>query len=269
VRGRLLGIATAVAALVLSGTALAVGPWPGLARSVPSADGVRYVASRAHGATTVRALRGSRVVAVTRVEGLFGIPAVTINAHAGGLSPNGRLLVLAEPPNYEGLRSQSRFALVATKPLAQRYTIVLPGEFGFDALSPDGRTLFLLRHGSSSDLNAYEVRAYDLRAKQLLRRVVVAKGESATMRGYPAQRATSKSGVWVYTLYSRQSGAPFIHALNTVRRSAVCIDLPWRGASFADVFQAKFNLSHDERTLVLKWNGRTVATVDTRTFRVS
>ena len=258
-----------MAALVLCGTALAVGPWPGLARSVSSADGVRYVASRAHGATTVRALRGSRVVATAKVDGLFGIPAVTINARAGGLSPNGRLLVLAEPPNYEGLRSRSQFVLLATKPLAVRDTIVLPGEFGFDALSPDGRTLFLLRHGSSSDLNAYEVRAYDLSAKKLLRRVIVAKGESATMRGYPAQRATSKSGTWVYTLYSRQRGAPFIHALNTVRRSAVCIDLPWHDASFSDAFQARFVLSPDDRTLTVRMSSGAVATVDTRTFRVS
>jgi hypothetical protein len=236
---------------------------------VSSADGIRYVTARAHGVTTVRALRGSRVLATATVDGLFGIPAVTINARAGGLSPNGRLLVLSEPTNYQGLRSRSRFVLLATKPLAVRDTIVLPGEFGFDALSPDGRTLFLLRHGSSADLNAYEVRAYDLRANKLMRRVIVAKGESATMRGYPAQRATSKSGAWVYTLYSRQHGAPFIHALNTVRRVAVCIDLPWRDASFDDAFRATFRLSPDGRTLVVRSDGRTVATVDTRTFRVS
>jgi hypothetical protein len=268
VRRQLLGLGTAVSALVVCGTALAVGPWPGLARSVTSTDGVRYVTSRADGATTVRALRGSKVLARTTVDGPFGIPAVTINGRAGGLSPNGRLLVLAEPPNYEGLRARSSFVLLATKPLAVRDTIVLPGEFGFDALSPDGRTLFLLRHGSSTDLNAYEVRAYDLRAGKLLHRVIVAKGESATMRGYPAQRATTKSGAWVYTLYSRQRGAPFIHALNTLRRSAVCIDLPWRDATFSDAFQATFRLSPDERTLVVRSNGRTVATVDTRTFRV-
>ena len=266
-RVRALG-AAAVAALISSGAALAVGPWPGLARWVDSPAGVRYAAARSNGSTVVRAIRGGRVIAQTTVDGLFGIPAVTSNGLAGGLSPDGRLLVLAEPPNYEGLRSRSTFVLLATKPLAVRETIVLPGELGFDALAPDGRTLYLIRHGSSTDLNAYQVRAYDLRAKKLLRRVVVAKGERSTMRGYPAQRVTSKTGAWVYTLYSRQRGAPFVHALNTVGRSAVCIDLPWRNASFSDAFQARFVLSPDGRTLSVTMSSGATATVDTRTFRV-
>ena len=266
-RARVSGVAAA-AALILSGTALAVGPWPGLARSVSSADGVRYTAARAHGATVVRAIRGGRVVADATVDGAFGIPAVTSNGLPGGLSPDGRHLVLSEPPNYEGLRPRSTFVFLSTRPLAVRDTIVVPGELGFDALSPDGRTMFLIRHGSSTDLNAYQVRAYDLRAKKLLRRVIVAKGESATMRGYPAQRAASKTGAWVYTLYSRQRGAPFIHALNTVARSAVCIDLPWRNASFSDAFEAKLVLSPDGRTLVVKASSGIDLRVDTRTFRV-
>jgi hypothetical protein len=216
----------------------------------------------------VRAIRGGRVVAKTTVDGAYGIPAVTSTGLAGGLSPDGRLLVLAEPTNYQELREKSRFVVLTTKPLAVRETVVLPGEFGFDALSPDRRTLYLLRHASTSDLNAYEVRAYDLRESRLLERVIVAKGESATMRGYPAARATSSSGAWVYTLYSRQNGDPFIHALNAARRSAVCIDLPWH-ASFSDAFEARLALSPDGRKLVVWSSGAAVATVDTKTFAVS
>ncbi|MFL5954064.1 MAG: hypothetical protein ACJ76I_08150 [Gaiellaceae bacterium] len=259
--------AVAVSALILSGVATAVGPWPGLARSVSTADGVRYTATRTAGSTTVRAIRGGQVLATTTVEGSFGIPAVTSNGLAGGLSPDGSLLVLAEPPTYQGLRSTSKLAVLATKPLALRNTVALPGEFGFDALSPDGRTLYLIEHKSTSNLIAYRVRAYDLRAERLLSRVIVAKGETATMSGYPVARATPKNGTWVYTLYTRQSGATFVHALNTPQRFAVCIDLPWKPAG-TNAWQGRLVLSSSSHTLVVQANGRAVAKIDTRTFRV-
>jgi hypothetical protein len=31
----------------------------------------------------------------------------------------------------------------------------------------------------------------------------------------------------VYTLYSNQNNYPFVHALDTVNRTAVCIGIPW------------------------------------------
>ena len=46
------------------------------------------------------------------------------------------------------------------------------------------------------------------------------------MRGEPGTRATSADGRWAYTLYARQKHAPFVHALDTARRQAYCIDLP-------------------------------------------
>jgi hypothetical protein len=35
-------------------------------------------------------------------------------------------------------------------------------------------------------------------------------------------------GRWAYTLYARQGRAPFVHALDTVKREAYCTDLPLR-----------------------------------------
>ena len=49
------------------------------------------------------------------------------------------------------------------------------------------------------------------------------------MEGSPMTRATSADGRWVYTLYSRPGGYPFVHALDTVNGVAHCIGLPWRG----------------------------------------
>src|SRR3954470_15691750 len=264
--------AVAVAALIVSGAALGVGPWPGLAASVALNDGaLRYTASRSTKSTVVRATTrgaGARVVATATLDGRWGIPAVTSVGLAGGLSADGRLLVLTEPPNYAGLRSRSTFLLLDTKKLALRDTIVLRGEFGFDTFSGDGRTLYLIQHRSARDLVSYVVRGYDLVHERLLPGVIVAKGDSATMRGYPVSRATGRAGAWVYTLYHRQTGEPFVHALDTNRRYAVCIDLPWK-ASEQDVWEARLALSPDGRKLLVRSRVSVVARVDTTTFRVS
>ena len=67
---------------------------------------------------------------------------VTLGAPGvGGLSPNGRILVLSDNVNSDGtLRDRSRFAVVDTRTLAIVRTIALRGDYSFDALSP-GRTL--------------------------------------------------------------------------------------------------------------------------------
>jgi len=264
--------AVAAVAFTISGAAQAVGPWPGLASAVVSTDGaVRYTVSRSGDSTTVRA-RGleaaSRVIASAKVPGRWGIPAVTSTGVAGGLSPDGRLLVLTQPPTYSGLRKESRLLLLATKTLALRDTVVLRGEFGFDAFSANGRTLYLIQHKSARDLVAYVVRGYDLAQKRLLPGAIVAKGESENMRGYPVARATRAQGAWVYTLYTRQTGRPFIHALATNDRYAVCIDLPSAVAP-QEIWTTRLALSRDGRKLLVRSEGKVVARVDTRSFRVT
>jgi hypothetical protein len=267
----ILAIAVVAAALSVVGVALAVGPWPGLAASVPSPAGdVRYTAARANGKTTVKAIKEGTVVASTRLAGAFGIPAVTSLGTPGGLSPDGRLLVLAQPPSYEGLRIQSRFVVLSTTRLARVATIALPGEFGFDAVSPDRRTLYVIQHVSTSDLVRYVVRAYDLPARRLLPRVIVDKrNPSEVMRGYPVARATSPGGDWVYTLYLKNPGSSvtFVHALNAAGRTAFCIDLPnWSPGD--DVWETRLELLGDN-LLVKAKGGATVARIDTRTLQVA
>lgn len=264
--------AVAAVALTISGAAHAVGPWPGLASAVISPGGdVRYTASRSAESTTVRARAlgpGGAVIATAKLDGLWGIPAITSTGVAGGLSPDGRVLVLTQPPRYNGLRTESRLLLLSARTLALQDTIVLKGEFGFDAFSADGRTLYLIQHKSARDLVAYVVRGYDLAQKRLLARAIVAKGESENMRGYPVARATRAQGAWVYTLYTRQAGKPFIHALATNDRYAVCIDLPW-ASSPQQIWSTRLSLSRDGRKLLVRSQGTVVARVDTRSFRVT
>lgn len=264
--------AALVAAASICGAALAVGPWPGLAPALTSPSGdVRYTATRAHGSTTVKAIRDGTTIASAKFAGPFGIPAVTSNGLAGGLSPDGRILVLAEPPNYQGLREQSRFLVVNTKTLSLAKRISLRGEFGFDAISPNRQFVYVTQHVSSQDLVRYVVRAYDLKAGRLVPGAIVDKREpDEAMRGYPIQRATSTGGVWVYTLYSRPDtmALSFVHALNTARRVAFCIDLP-RWPAGTNSWNATLALSQDGSRLVVHGPDRqTSATIDTKTLKL-
>jgi hypothetical protein len=264
-------VVTIAAVLGAAGAAWAVGPWPGLAASVqaPSGD-VRYAAARGGGATTVRKIdTEGRLLVSKRLTGAFGIPAVTSEGEAGGLSPDGRLLVLVEPPNYNGLRQQSRFVVLSTRTLARLATITLPGEFGFDAISPDRRTLYVIQHASQADLVRYVVRAYDLVKRRLLPQAIVDKREpDERMRGYPIARATSPGGAWVYTMYWKVPGSSvtFVHALNAAGRSAFCVDLPaWTTGE--DIWDARLELAGKVLT-VRDGSGKAFARIDTRTLRV-
>jgi len=254
-------LAALVAALVVVAGAAAVGPWPGTVSSVTSAvTGVRYSVSD-DGTTTELVARRNGQARTRTLTGVWRIPAVTSTELPGGLSPDGRLLVLVQQPNGSTLRAQSKFLVVATRSLRVTRAITLRGEFGFDAVSADRRTLYVIEHGDRNDLNAYIVRAYDLAAGTLLARPVVAKGEGPTMSGYPVARATTTRGTWVYTLYWRPNGSTFVHALGTTQRRAVCLDLQW---TTSQPWNSRLALSPDgSKLFVREPSGALVATVAT------
>jgi hypothetical protein len=207
-------------ALTFTPAASAAGPWLGTA-----SNGVGYTAV-VHGTTTLVA-DGSHSISVA---GKWGIPRVTLNNGVGGLSPDGHTLVLAQDGvNHANgaLSRASSFLVLDTKPLSVRTTVRLHGDFGFDTLSPRGRTLYLIEHVSNENLFRYRVRAYDLAERGLLARVIADKTQRDwLMNGYPVARATTENGRWVYTLYSNPDNYPFVHALDTVHRTAVCIGIP-------------------------------------------
>ena len=210
-----------LALLVFVPTASAAGPWLGVAT-----NGLGYTVSYGGNVTHIGSLT---------VRGVWGIPRVTLENGVGGLSADGRTLVLAQSnvnhPNGALARTSS-FLVLGTKPLHVRHTVTLRGDFGFDALSPHGRTLYLIQHVSSENLSRYRVRAYDLARGRLLSRVIADKRQRDwLMVGSPVTRATSANGSWVYTLYASGNNYPFVHALDTVHRSAVCIGIPWNWAT--------------------------------------
>jgi hypothetical protein len=89
---------------VLVGSALGAGPSPGVTFGSPgvvSRDGkLRYLALRAGGGTLVEAVttRGGVVRRARYLRGAFGIPLVAYDGSSGGLTRNGRRLVVYEPP---------------------------------------------------------------------------------------------------------------------------------------------------------------------------
>lgn len=102
----------------------------------------------------------------------------------------------------------------------------LPGRFEFDALSTDGRLLYLIEHRPPKGSENYRVRVYDFSADELRKRPVADKRNLQTdMTGRPMAQTTSADGVWVFTLY-RGAEHAFVHALNVDRAEALCLDLP-------------------------------------------
>ncbi len=227
---RTVAIAAALG-LAFVGNALAAGPQLSPVQGgsgVTSRDGTtRYLVVDAGGARSlVEAVQthGGRVTSSYVLNGSWGVPLITLGGETGGLSRDGQLLVLAnrEPPG-----PRTAFVLMYTHPLAPEQIVSLTGNFAFDALSPDAGTLYLIQHGVG-DPTQYRVRAYDLRRNRLLPYVIADKRQAGwTMTGYPVARATSSDGRWIYTLYRNDGGYPFVHALDSVHRSAVCIGLPW------------------------------------------
>ncbi|MGZ4398963.1 MAG: hypothetical protein ACXVZ1_11180 [Gaiellaceae bacterium] len=263
-------------AAVAARQASAVGPslWivdAGKGITNPS-SGVRFAVRLRNGGTRLAAVRkrDGQVLRSTSLKGTWGLQAVTLGGTVAGLSANGRVLVLSSPPLAPGApRSHSRFTVVRTSDLRVVRLIRLAGELTLDALSPDGRTLYLIQHLAGGDISRYRVRAYDLRRGELLPRVIVDRREGEwTMRGYPLDRVVSASAAWVYTLYQPAQGHPFIHALDTVHRSAVCVDLPL-GTAPSTLDGARLTLSRDGRTLGVRGPhvGGPIA-IDTRTLRI-
>ena len=231
---------------------------------------VRYVAlPDEHNTFVERTERGTGTLLGSRMlRGRFEIPVVAYDGSAGGLSADGKTLVLIRPrPRFP--RAQTTFAVLDASSLRLRRTIGLRGDYSFDALSPDGGWMYLIHYTAPKDPLQYEVRALDLRTGRLDPKPIVDKREpDEKMNGHPVTRATSSDGRWAYTLY--EGGEyPFVHALDTARRDARCIDLDWLHGR-KGLWELRFALRDEGRRLAVREpGGEFVAVVDTKTFEAS
>jgi hypothetical protein len=211
---------------------------------------------------------GGRVVVYRVVRDRFTIPAVAYDGSPGGLSADARTLVLVRP-RVAFPQPRTTFAIVDARRLRVREVVTLPGDFSFDAISPDGRWLYLVQYLSPRDPARYLVRLYDLRVGRLLREPVIDPREVGdVMRGSPVSRAASPDGRFAYTLYDGAGEHPFIHALDTERRTARCIDLHGLMGR-DDLFDLRLDVGPGGTIIVSDVSGDRVLMVDARTGRVS
>ena len=237
--------------------------------STPGAEGREYLTRRARPGTVLveREAAGGRVLRRLRLPGNLSIPVVAYDRTSGGLSADGRTLVLIKSPRSFP-QPETTLAVIDPGRMEGRGTIRLEGHFSFDALSPDGRTMYLIEYLSEHDVRRYAVRAYDLRARRLIPGPIVDPREPGErMNGLPMNRATGAGGRWEYTLYDAPEH-PFIHALDTEGRKAFCIDLDALAGRRNGMWGVKLEFD-GPGTLRVVDDGKRLAGVDTRTLRVT
>lgn len=198
------------------------------------------------------------------IVGAYGIPSIVYGAGGDSLSQDGRTLVLGQA----GVAPTSGFLVYNTKTMQMTDSVALPGQFSFDALSPDASRMYVIQYlgAKHGDYAHYVVRAVDLTTNRLLPgRIADHAQKSWVMDGFPVTRTTSAGGRWVYTLYQNGgNGYPFIHALDTVRGVAHCVGLPMTSGLW------NLKLSLHGSTLAVHWlSGRPWKNVNTTTWAVT
>jgi len=222
------------------------------------------------GSTTVAqiAVDGGKVERWRGLEGDWALPAVTQLGTAAGVSADGGTLVLIHP--QYGRRTPTTTDFLALNPdrrLKPRVQISLDGSYSFDAISPNGRLAYLVEYEDPRDPLDYRVRVLDLVSGELRPGEVVDPEEpDERMAGIPLSRGASSDGRWAYTLYSGGEET-FIHALDTVDATAVCVDLPQfdpRG----NYFNLGLEVDSGTGAITVLRRGQPEAVVDPLTFEV-
>lgn len=225
----------ALAAAIAVGTAGADGsPYaPGLvqgATGVRAPNGaLRYVTLATPRSTVVAAIRvrSGQVVRSNVLRGFYGVPIVAWDGSTGGVSGDGRTLVLASYGPLPGDEGVTPLVVLRTRTLRKVGSFMLRGSWAYDAISPDGSRLYLIEYLSAGQSPRYRVRSLDTATGHLDPEAIVdRREEEVLMRGQPVTRKASLDGRWAYTLYARQRNEPFVHALDTMEGHAYCIDLP-------------------------------------------
>jgi hypothetical protein len=218
-----------------------------LPRGAFSADGRTFVAA-------ARTSSGSTTVA--RIDARTGKPqrawSLRGQWEVGGVTADGTTIALA------------RHTRRATILRVGSHRRALGGWRDVEALSPDGRRLYLVHWGR----NNYVLEQLDLATGRLAPTRLADPDEK--MIGLPSTAVATRDGHWLFTLYWQGEGEEnFVHALDLRNGVAHCIDLPLEGDYFP-VATSALALSPDEQRLYLAspYLGR-VTTVDVDRLEVT
>jgi hypothetical protein len=283
-------IATLLLALALT-PATAAGDGFGLLGAAHRLDDppYRYVVLSPHTRHPVTVveridLRDSTIDRWWYLRGTYYLPAVAYDGSAGGLSADGKLVLVTMPRRFPPKRTG--FAVLDTRLFlrhpqtgeAPRHAVTrfsLRGAYGFDAISPDASTMYLIHNFFDRKRRGrYEVRALDMASGRLRPGPIVDPSEpDERMQGSAVSRVASADGRWAYTLYTG-SAETFLHALDTVRGRAVCVDLPGL-EDLREPFQLRLALDEAGGEIIVRSRDTKDApdapllTIDTGTFHIS
>lgn len=191
--------------------------------------------------TDVDARTGS-VSRTLRLPGSFQLPDGTVTGVPGGLSQDGRWLVLESATGQD--KAASHLLIVDASRMKVVVPVDLAGSFQFDAISNDDQRLYLVEYLSGAN---YRVRVYNVLSGHLESYIVVDKSNpSESMTGIRLSGVPSPDGQWLYSVYARPHQGAFIHALNLNQPYAFCLELPGSGyESSSDEFHWSLALSAD------------------------
>ena len=215
-------------------TALAT-PLAAVADALPTPPRVEVIAAPHAGSWRVTT-SGSRTVVERRdgrrswsrtFTGRFALPVVTARGLRAGPSLDGTSIVLSTTIASAKPASTTSFAIVSRTRVRR---LELAGRWAFDAVSPDGVTVFL---AESIGRNQYWIRSVDVTSSNIGERLVTKTisydelpgGPDGPMEGLALDRLMSPDELTAYTLYDGPSH-PFVHALDTAHGGALCYDLP-------------------------------------------
>lgn len=154
--------------------------------------------------------------------GSFELPAAAANGVPGGLSADGRWLVVQA---FDGAATNMLVIDTATFKVTDRIT--LTGRFHFDAISGDGLRLYLIQYLNGKE---YYVRLFNVADNKLDANIVIDKSDgNQAMTGLRLSGVPAPDGSMLFSMYVRESESPFIHALNLSGPFAFCLDLPGGG----------------------------------------
>ena len=159
------------------------------------------------------------------VAGRWAMPS-SYGAAPNGFSTDGSWLVLAAPQTNDGGVTTSAFAVIDTGRATVARTVTATGDHTFDAISADGRSLYVVEHlGAPAQ---YRVRVAGGGGSALsVAPIVDLKVAAPQMNGIYHSSVALPNGTWNYGLYFSPTKGAFIHALNTSQLYAQCIlDVP-------------------------------------------
>jgi sugar lactone lactonase YvrE len=180
-----------------------------------------------------------------RLPGNYRLPEATLSGVPGGLSQNGRWLVVESFDMAGNIPSATHFLVIDTTYSVSPRPVDLRGNFNFDAISNDGQRLYMIEFVSTT---IYRVRMYNVLQGLMDPTIVFDKSDgSQAMAGLRIAGVASPDGSWLYSVYAREKQGPFIHALSLDGPVAFCIDLPGSGygTGGSDAFHWSLALSPD------------------------